>query len=110
MRFPVAGLGLYVARSRGRPGYRRAVAGRRRSNRPGHRDHQLLQQRRVPVMRILNPLLTGVVLICLSVVLRPAELSAQAQEGVTLRGHWVIEVRNPDGTLVTRREFDNALT
>lgn len=31
------------------------------------------------------------------------------QEGIAVRGHWTIEVRNPDGSLVERREFDNAL-
>ena len=31
------------------------------------------------------------------------------QEGIKVHGHWVIEVRNPDGGLVERREFDNAL-
>lgn len=30
-------------------------------------------------------------------------------EGVMVHGHWTIEVRNPDGTLAERREFDNAL-
>jgi hypothetical protein len=30
-------------------------------------------------------------------------------EGITVHGHWTIEVRNPDGKLVTRREFENAL-
>jgi hypothetical protein len=29
---------------------------------------------------------------------------------IRVRGHWVIEVHDPDGGLVTRREFDNALT
>jgi hypothetical protein len=33
-----------------------------------------------------------------------------AVEGIKIRGHWVIEVREPDGSLVERREFDNALT
>ncbi len=32
-----------------------------------------------------------------------------AHEGVTVHGHWVIEVRNPDGTLVSHTEFHNAL-
>lgn len=32
------------------------------------------------------------------------------QEGIKVHGHWTIEVRNPDGTLVTHREFENALT
>jgi hypothetical protein len=31
------------------------------------------------------------------------------QEGITVHGAWVIEVRNPDGTVATRREFENAL-
>ncbi len=31
-------------------------------------------------------------------------------EGITVHGHWIIEVRNPDGKLATRREFDNSLT
>ena len=31
-------------------------------------------------------------------------------EGITVRGQWTIEVRNPDGKLVTHREFENGLT
>lgn len=31
------------------------------------------------------------------------------KDSIHVRGHWVIEVRNPDGSLVTRREFTNAL-
>ncbi|MBI4489067.1 MAG: hypothetical protein HY694_08265 [Deltaproteobacteria bacterium] len=31
------------------------------------------------------------------------------QEGIKVHGHWTIEVRNPDGTVVERREFKNAL-
>jgi hypothetical protein len=31
------------------------------------------------------------------------------QEGVTVHGDWVIEVRNPDGSLAHRRAFKNAL-
>jgi len=30
-------------------------------------------------------------------------------EGVTIHGHWVIDVRNPDGTLVEHRDFENSL-
>ncbi|MBI2860150.1 MAG: hypothetical protein HYX91_01425 [Chloroflexi bacterium] len=30
-------------------------------------------------------------------------------EGIKVHGHWTIEVRNPDGTVAERREFDNAL-
>jgi len=31
------------------------------------------------------------------------------QEGIKVHGHWVIEVRNPNGTLASRSEFENAL-
>lgn len=31
-----------------------------------------------------------------------------AHEGITVHGHWTIEVRNPDGSVVTHREFENA--
>jgi len=31
-------------------------------------------------------------------------------EGTKVHGHWTIEVRNPDGGLVTHREFENSLT
>ena len=30
-------------------------------------------------------------------------------ESIQVHGHWTIEVRNPDGSLVSRTEFDNAL-
>jgi hypothetical protein len=30
-------------------------------------------------------------------------------EGIHVHGHWTIEVRNPDGTVVTHREFENSL-
>lgn len=33
-----------------------------------------------------------------------------AHQGIKVHGHWTIEVRNPDGTLVSHREFENALT
>ena len=33
-----------------------------------------------------------------------------AHEGIKVHGHWTIEVRDTDGSLVTRREFDNTLT
>jgi len=31
-------------------------------------------------------------------------------EGIKVHGHWSIEVRNPDGSVVTHREFENSLT
>jgi hypothetical protein len=30
-------------------------------------------------------------------------------EGIKVHGHWVLEVKNPDGKLVERREFNNSL-
>jgi len=31
------------------------------------------------------------------------------QEGIKVHGHWTIEVKNPDGSLAERRDFENAL-
>ncbi len=39
----------------------------------------------------------------------PASQAKGPHEGIAVHGHWTIEVRNPDGTVVTRREFENAL-
>jgi hypothetical protein len=38
-----------------------------------------------------------------------AEKTRPGQEGIKVHGHWAIDVRNPDGTLVSHREFENAL-
>src|SRR5437660_9651652 len=40
-----------------------------------------------------------------------SNLNAQPrqQEGIKVHGHWTIEVRGPDGRLVERRQFENAL-
>lgn len=35
--------------------------------------------------------------------------AGQLGQGIQVHGHWTIEVRDPDGSLVTRREFENAL-
>lgn len=35
--------------------------------------------------------------------------SGRQHEGIKVHGHWTVEVRNPDGTLVTHREFENSL-
>jgi hypothetical protein len=41
----------------------------------------------------------------------PADQYKGAQkEGIKVHGHWTIDVRNPDGTLATHNEFENALT
>jgi hypothetical protein len=31
-------------------------------------------------------------------------------EGIKVHGHWVLEIRNPDGSLASRKEFENSLT
>ncbi len=35
--------------------------------------------------------------------------SGQPAENIAVHGHWTVEVRNPDGSLAERREFENAL-
>jgi hypothetical protein len=40
----------------------------------------------------------------------PANGAGGPGEGITVHGHWTIDVRQPDGTLVTHRDFENALT
>ncbi len=37
------------------------------------------------------------------------ESSGGPQEGIKVHGHWTITVRNEDGSLASRHEFDNAL-
>jgi len=39
----------------------------------------------------------------------PTDSTVGPVEGLRVHGHWTIEVRDPDGTLVERREFENAL-
>ena len=31
------------------------------------------------------------------------------KEGIQVHGHWVIEIRNRDGSVASRKEFDNSL-
>lgn len=38
-----------------------------------------------------------------------SDAAPSPDEGIKVHGHWTIEVRDPDGTLVEHREFDNAL-
>lgn len=38
-----------------------------------------------------------------------AKPSGGRQEGIKVHGHWVIDIRNPDGTLASHHEFENAL-
>jgi hypothetical protein len=32
-----------------------------------------------------------------------------SHQGITVHGHWIIDVRNPDGTLAEHRDFENSL-
>ena len=32
-----------------------------------------------------------------------------SHQGIKVHGHWTIEVRNPDGSVATHREFENSL-
>ena len=45
---------------------------------------------------------------------KPAEPNRDSaggrHEGIKVHGHWVIDVRNPDGSLAQHRDFENALT
>ena len=46
----------------------------------------------------------------LLLLMQSVPLEAQGQrEAVKVHGHWTIDIRNPDGTLVSHREFENAL-
>jgi len=42
-------------------------------------------------------------------LLMTPEVGAQADEGIKVHGHWKIEILDPDGTLVSATEFENAL-
>jgi hypothetical protein len=39
-----------------------------------------------------------------------SEPKGAQKEGIKVHGHWTIDVRNPDGTLVRHSEFENALS
>lgn len=52
----------------------------------------------------------AVLLLGCGAAVRAAEQgSDQRPEGIKVHGHWTIEIRNPDGALVSRDEFENAL-
>jgi hypothetical protein len=38
----------------------------------------------------------------------PAENNPKRKGGLKIHGHWVVEVKRPDGTLADRREFENS--
>ncbi len=39
----------------------------------------------------------------------PAKPGKAAEQGIKVHGHWILQVKNADGTLGERREFDNSL-
>src|SRR5579863_8703566 len=46
---------------------------------------------------------------------KPAAASEEKEangknEGIKVHGHWVLEIRNPDGSVARRKEFENSLT
>jgi hypothetical protein len=53
--------------------------------------------------------IVALVLAVVHVVSVPVAM-AQSQEGIKVHGRWIIEVRNVDGTLAVRHDFQNALT
>jgi hypothetical protein len=55
-------------------------------------------------------LVAALLVLALAASTAPSEVSGGPDESIGVSGHWVIEVRDPDGTLVTRREFHNALS
>jgi hypothetical protein len=52
-------------------------------------------------------LLPALLVLALALSLMPAGASAGPNESIGVSGHWVIEIRDPDDTLVTRTEFHN---
>lgn len=43
-------------------------------------------------------------------IVQPVRAQQGSAEGIKVHGRWTIDVRNPDGTLASHNEFDNALT
>jgi len=61
-------------------------------------------------MRKLSRTLVATLLVlALSVVFAPPGIAGGPEETIGVHGHWVIEVRDPDGGMAARREFHNAL-
>lgn len=54
-------------------------------------------------------LIVTLLVVALAVSLAPSGAAGGSDESIEVSGHWVVEVRDPDGTPVMRREFHNAL-
>jgi hypothetical protein len=61
------------------------------------------------VRLIATAALTSMCAVATAQAQQPAGSVGGPHQGIKLHGHWVIEVRNPDGTLSSRHEFDNSL-
>jgi hypothetical protein len=63
----------------------------------------------------MNPTITNlrcavvIALVVTTLAVTCTAASAQSSEGIKVHGRWTVEVRNPDGSLASRSEFDNAL-
>jgi len=56
-------------------------------------------------------LFVGLAFAVMAPLLGVRTLTAQAaREGIAVHGHWVIDVKNPDGTVAKHVEFENGLT
>lgn len=63
-------------------------------------------------MRMGRKLTVALVALLLGVIQPEATAGLRAQgqpEGIQVHGHWTIDVRNPDGTLVSHHDFENGL-
>jgi hypothetical protein len=54
-------------------------------------------------------MMTGLMVAAAAAQLTTATPLAQQPETISIRGHWVLQVRDREGAVVTRREFDNDL-
>lgn len=64
-------------------------------------------------MTMRKTLTTALIALLLAVIPGAMALRAQApsgpREGIVVHGHWVIDIREPDGRLVSHLDFENAL-
>jgi hypothetical protein len=61
-------------------------------------------------MRMTARVLPAVLFSAALAFLPATSIADGSRQGIYVRGAWILEVRDPDGSLVTRREFQNALT
>lgn len=54
-----------------------------------------------------SPVLVAVMLLVATSV--PIAQERGTREGIKVHGHWTIDIKNPDGSLASHHEFENAL-